>query len=355
MPGPISLRKVASGLLLAAISIYLLRALWDNGTGAKLIRQYRAGLNTELGNADWGLMGQWVNQTAIWAKQLLDYYPHLDGQDLTAALTARYRYLEGADSIYIPWEREKVRSHRQFPMTGIVICAGSKNYDLAAHLVAGLRKTHQSTIPIEIAYAGKEDLRSEHRDFLQDLDSNISFIDLLESFPNARDDLVNSGWAMKPFAMLASKSRRTILVDADAIFLMPPDRIFEEHQGLVQSGTLLYHDRATLAGGNEGLIFLQEQLALTGRPPSKLFSNESLYFTGDSTFEADSGLVAMDKTRPEVFLSLSFTAWLNTKDVRDSVTYKRFHGDKETFWISFELSGIEYFIDPRMREKSTEN
>ncbi|RYP06009.1 hypothetical protein DL764_003426 [Monosporascus ibericus] len=328
MPGPISLKKFASGLLLATLSIYLLRALWDNGTGAKLIRQCRAGLNTELGNADWGLMGQWVNQMAIWAKQLLDYYPHLDGQALTAALTARYRYLEGADSIYIPWERQK-------------------NYDLAAHLVAGLRKTHQSTISIEIAYAGNEDLGSEHRDFLQDLDYGISFIDLLESFPNARDDLVNSGWAMKPFAMLASKSRRTILVDADAVFLMPPDRIFEEHQGLVQSGTLLYHDRATLAGGNEGRIFLQEQLALTGRRPSKLFSNESLYFTGDSSFEADSGVVAMDKTRPEVFLSLSFTAWLNTKDVRDSVTYKMFHGDKETFWIPFELSGIEYFVDPR--------
>ena len=56
---------------------------------------------------------------------------------------------------------------------------------------------------------------------------------------------------MKPFALLASKYPRTILVDADAIFLRSPDDLFDQHAGLSETGALFYHDRAI--GSDDGL------------------------------------------------------------------------------------------------------
>jgi alpha 1,3-mannosyltransferase len=41
-----------------------------------------------------------------------------------------------------------------------------------------------------------------------------------------------------------------------------------------------------------------------------------------------------------------FATWMNTKDVREKVSYQVFYGDKETFWVAMELSSTEYFFQP---------
>jgi alpha 1,3-mannosyltransferase len=51
-------------------------------------------------------------------------------------------------------------------------------------------------------------------------------------------------YAMKPFAVVVSRFRKTILVDADVIFLQKPETIFDVHTGMNSTGSLFYHDRA---------------------------------------------------------------------------------------------------------------
>ncbi|KAG9774472.1 hypothetical protein KCU88_g5424, partial [Aureobasidium melanogenum] len=218
---------------------------------------------------------------------------------------------------------------------------------MAGHLIASLRRVHDSKAAIEVAYAGDDDLSPGKRAFLKTLDPELSFINLLDVFPTIQSDLLGGGWAMKPFALLASSYPRTILVDADAIFLSNPDIVFDAHPGLSRTGALFFHDRGAGSGRyTRGKQWLEQQMQAANISPSHHLTNKSLFWSGQVDYEADSGVVALDKSRPAIVLGLMFATWMNTKKVRDAVTYTMFHGDKETFWIAMELSGVEYSFDP---------
>ncbi|KIV86684.1 hypothetical protein PV11_02281 [Exophiala sideris] len=324
------------------------RSLLDVGSSStriapKIQHNYADGLDTPLNVSQWGERAIKVRQLTQWA-DLAVKNPAAERKAFQNALQTEFPFLAGTDSlIYTPWSA----SAKQFSsQVGMVICTGSNNFHLAAHLIASLRRVHKSKLPIEIAYSGDNDLRPEHRTFLQNLESGISFIDLLDRFPHAHDELVNGGWAMKPFALLASSYTKSMLVDADAIFLTSPDSIFDINPGLHRTGTLFFHDRAALGGGDERRFWVKDQIAAAQIEPSHYLSTESLFYSGKTWYEADSGVTAMDKSRPDVLMGLIFATWMNTKTVRDEVSYKVFYGDKETFWVAMELSSVDYFFQP---------
>ncbi len=313
-------------------------------TSSPIQHNLAEGLNTPVNNTQWGEMGKRVQQFSQWAHAVFDYPSPEERQSLSDALVSQFPFLEGTnETIYTPWSPPTTIFTSQ---VGYVICTGSNNFHLAAHLIRSLQRVHRSPTPIEIAYAGDQDLRPEHRAFLQDLKPGVSFIDLLERFPSARDDLIDSGWAMKPFALLASSHKRAILVDADALFLTSPDLIFELNSGLARTGTLFFHDRAAVGGTDDRRFWVKDQIKAAGLRPSRHLTAESLFYAGATWYEMDSGVVALDKTKIPVLLGLMFATWMNTKAVREEVTYKIFYGDKETFWLAMELSGVEYFFQP---------
>jgi alpha 1,3-mannosyltransferase len=289
--------------------------------------------------ADWGLMARRVRQWGEWGAEIVAK-PDLDQQPLIDAISAQFPWFENSEkSLYIPWASPRSSQ------TGIVMCVGSSNYHMAAHAIATLRRVHGCRLAIEIAYAGDDDLSPQHRAFLHSVADSVTFIDLLDTFPNAQLDLIHAGWAMKPFALLAASKPQTILIDADAIFLTSPDRLFQSHPGLARTGALFYHDRAIPGDGLEQRLYIESQLGQAGVPPSDFLTHDSLMYAGDSRFEADSGLVAFDKSVPGVFLGLIFAVWMNTRAVREAFSYKMFHGDKETFWIALELTGVPYTFE----------
>jgi alpha 1,3-mannosyltransferase len=295
-----------------------------------------------LSVTQWGERGIIVRKLAQWADLLIND-PSLERKPFQDTLQSYFPFLTNTEkTIYTPWSSTVVSSSD----VGFVICAGSNNFHLAAHLIATLRQVHHSTVPIEIAYAGDGDLKPQHRSFLKDLQTQVSLINLLDRFPDAHDDLVDSGWAMKPFALLASTHKRAILFDADAIFLTSPDSLFDTNPGLARTGTLFFHDRAAVGGGSERRDWVGNQIAAAGIQPSGFLRNESLFYSGAAWYEADSGVIALDKTRPSVLLGLIFATWMNTRRVRDEVSNLVFYGDKETFWVAMELSRVEYFFQP---------
>lgn len=297
--------------------------------------------NTPLNNTQFGERGNRVNRLAQWTESVLQN-PSSDKGAFEDALVTLFPFLAGA-TIYMPWSSPGAQD-REPP--SYVICAGSNNLNMAAHLIRSLRAVHSSQTLIEVAYGGEDDLKPQHRQFLADLEPRVSFIDLLQRFPAAERDILKGGWAMKPFALLAAASPRAILMDADALFLTSPDSLFDTHPDLKRTGTLFFHDRAMRGGEGAQRDWVRAQLEAAGREPSKYLAEQSLFYRGDTWLEQESGVVVVDRSNPRVLLGLMFTTWMNTKDVRDQVTYRTFHGDKETFWLAMELAGLDYYFQP---------
>lgn len=226
---------------------------------------------------------------------------------------------------------------------GMVICVGSKNIQMAGHLILSLRNVLNYKQPIQIAYAGDSDLSPEEQSALLNLSTNLELLNLLDHFNESVVSLKDGKYAMKPFAVIASRFRRTILVDADVIFLKNPEGIFEEHANTSEVGALFYHDRAYKSAGRSRKPWIQSILGARSQSPAL---RNSLFWNEDLWQEMESGVVAIDKGHPRMLMVLLFSAWMNMKYIREKETYPNVLGDKETYWLAAELSNTPYYFQP---------
>lgn len=305
-----------------------------------------AGLLSDNATAeDFGMMGQKVAALGDLA-ELYTHNPSLDHTPLATAIVRHFPWWNPDTLSYYPWKTptwsDTVTKTMPWLHTGVVICAGDGIALQAAHLIANLRKVLHSKLPIEIAYNGDGDLSPRYRQFLAETGSKVSFLDLTKVFDDTLIGL--TGWATKPFALVASRFQRTILIDADALYLSSPDDAFERYPGLPDTGALFFHDKSV--NYQERRMWVKEQIEKAGRQPSLHLNRSSLFFRGYVSEEQDSATVFVDKTRPRLYMALLFASWMNTKEVRDAVTWKRLWGDKETYWFAAELAGVPYSFEP---------
>lgn len=230
---------------------------------------------------------------------------------------------------------------------GIVMSLGHKGSVFASQFISIIREKHQNDIPIELYYYGDKDLPQQYRDYLTHSFTNVRCIDLelLGLFDADLVQLERQGFAIKPFALLATNFTEVMLADADAILLEDPDNFFQE-SGYLDTGTLFFHDRDHVRHGIDGIIrdFMDNQLAQRG-PSPRLASSE--FWKKKGIFEQESGIVVVDKRRINVFAALLFTAWQNMGEIRKKTTYRVWWGDKETFWLAFEFSNFPYYFVPK--------
>ncbi|GAM87589.1 hypothetical protein ANO11243_056160 [Dothideomycetidae sp. 11243] len=223
---------------------------------------------------------------------------------------------------------------------GIVIPCGEKTARFAGHLIVALRAVLRSKLPIQLVYAGDEDLSPSTRAKLSLMVASgpaLEFLDITSVFDDNSLDLRSGGWAIKAFAVLGSHYERVILLDADSVFLQPPE-VLLKHGAMLRTGALLFHDRLLWKGAfKERHAWWRDQI----RRPSPAM-NASLVWTEDYAEEGDSGVVVVDKSRLDVLLGMIHVCWQNSKEVRDEVTYKITYGDKESWWLGFELAGSKY-------------
>ena len=294
---------------------------------------------------DWGKMG--IKVAAM--TKLAEFYvenPKLDRKPLNKMLEKEFPWWAQTRPIFTPWANKSslhpfTSSRRPPYKTAITMCVGKDNVVMATHFIVTLRSVLNSKLPIEVAYAGNSDLPLRQREFLRSLAPDIYLLNLLETFDDEFAGLSRGGWAMKPFAMLASRAPRVILVDADSIFLTTPDYLFDTDPGLIATGILFFHDRFLRAFDTSRQDWLRGMLKDAGRVPSATI-NSTFFLSHQLNHEAESGVVCMDKSRAPVFLSLMFSSWMNLQSVRDKVTYRIVHGDKETYWLAAELAGVPY-------------
>ncbi len=177
---------------------------------------------------------------------------------------------------------------------------------------------------------------------LLNLGGDLELMNLLDHFNESIAGLREGKYAMKPFAVIASRFQKAILVDVDVIFLQNPETLFDVDD-IKTTGSLFYHDRAYKLAGKSRTAWIRE--LLHGRRPSPSLKN-SLFWKEDLWQEMESGVVAYDKGHPRMLMTILFSAWMNTKEIREKETYSHVLGDKETYWLACELSKTPYYFQP---------
>ena len=228
---------------------------------------------------------------------------------------------------------------------GIVIPTGKGTFRYACHLISNLRDVLSSTLPIQVAYAGEDDLPLAYREAIVSMGANIETLDITSVLNDTTLNfkIEDGGWAVKPFALLACKFEQAILLDADAVFLRKPEVIFESHEGYRQTGTILFHDRLLWQGAFKERHEWWEK-EMEHHEVGETLSKSKVYMEGYAE-EGDSGVVVLDKGRLPVLMGLLHICWQNTLAVRQKYTYRMGYGDKESWWFGLALSGVSYTME----------
>lgn len=208
--------------------------------------------------------------------------------------------------------------HHDSRTKGLVIPCGSSDFHFALHLVAAVRHVFNSTLPIEIMYAGDSDLPEGQRDALESVGDDIRTVNILHFYDEDSVGLLGGGWAIKPFALLASSFEQVIIADSDVVFLQSPEAAFN-HPGFIETGTLYFHDRI-VGGGNE--VHSWWKNIMQDRVPSPIMA-KSAFWAGKTVHEMESGVVVFNKDNRDVLTGLLYVAWMNTRLIRQQATYKQ--------------------------------
>lgn len=219
--------------------------------------------------------------------------------------------------------------------SGILIAVGNEFTTCAVHAIRAIRALN-CTLPITIAYSGLFDLFPENRQRMAGLD--VEFMDICKLFNCTAID--PDRWDTKPFALLGSPYENTLLMDADAIFVQPPEKLLKD-PGYERTGALFFHDR-TLYGGNYDL---SQWIADILPNPISERVKASRIFRAQTYYEQESGVVVMNKR--EHLFGLLAICFLNTPRVRDAIRDNT-HGEKETFWMGLEVVNEPYEFMPGM-------
>lgn len=239
-----------------------------------------------------------------------------------------------------------LRSSFRAGSAGVVIPAGDHNVRYAAQLICSLRNVLNTELPIQVVYAGDDDLSPKNRQFLTDLPNRanhqtpLEFLDILTVFDDSTLNLRDGGWAIKPFAALGTSFEKVIILDADAVFLQQPE-VLLHHPAFERTGAFLFRDRLLWQHGFPDRH--EWWVSQIKRPSATL--DKSLVWTEDYAEEGDSGVVVVDKSRTDVLTGLLHICWQNSYEVREEATYKLTYGDKESWWMGFELAGSSYEME----------
>ena len=126
------------------------------------------------------------------------------------------------------------------------------------------------------------------------------------------------------------------MIDADCFYLQDPGFLFTD-SGYIEKGSILFKDRTEKPRFKTTdwlKSFIKNPL-----PETK----ENRILKGVSYFEIESSTVVINKIKS--FLGLLNICKLNEKDIRSKIVYKMVCGDKETFWLGFEMSRQNYYVN----------
>ncbi|CAF0916984.1 unnamed protein product [Didymodactylos carnosus] len=216
---------------------------------------------------------------------------------------------------------------------GIVVCMSDKYMKVGLPVLLSLKDV-KNNLPIEIMYYGENDLSVKNRQKLLQISNVIRLIDLSTIFYNVS----LAGFAIKPFAILASTFQHVLLMNSDVYFLQSPAKLFVDND-YIQENVMLFTDR-TMGKNKTRTTWVNSILP----PPFSKTFNESRMVRGLSEHEIESGVVLINKGNDDVLLGLFVICILN---VPPYSIYNYVHGDKETYWLGLEMIQKTFYLEQR--------
>lgn len=205
---------------------------------------------------------------------------------------------------------------REYSGRGIVICAGGVLMFTNAWVVVWvLRKVLGCPLPIEVWHLGRSEMSSGMRQMLESLGANV--VDarvVLSRFP-AR---IADGWQLKPYALIMSRFREVLMLDADNVPAVDPAFLFDAPE----------YSRG-------GAVFWPDVLDLAATNP--IWSEVGVPALQRTSFET--GQILIDKARHGA--ALKVVLHLNEDAER---YYKLIYGDKDTFLVGWLVAGSDYLL-----------
>lgn len=244
---------------------------------------------------------------------------------------------------------------------GIVLCLHNEALALGVSLLRELRCLGNNEL-VQIYHCFSHELSQASKETLFSVDNRIEIVDVCS-------DLVQSGamkveiahkfsnWWIKPLALHHTDLTHVILLDADDLLLKDPATI-RLSQGYVNTGTLFFYDRVVKCSlylnkrvpGRPPTTYIKHILAdfdytgfniTGGKPNPSQRIQDSLIYQGKTCHEQDSSMVAIDKSRAGKALDVLW--WLIT---RERFRFEFSWGDKESFWLAYELAQLPYAFSP---------
>lgn len=236
-----------------------------------------------------------------------------------------------------PWiRRNLIEFQESISGKGLIVCGGNYHIVYLKTMVYAIRYIINSSIPIDIIYAGEQDLSKENRIFLEKLAPDVRTQDLYDFIDGSMISI--KGWDLKPFALLSARFEQVILMDADVLLILPPENIFQT-EAYRSWNAAFFHDRTVTSPSHWDLLKLLKSL----QPhPSSVACNLGSV-TGFTQYEMESGFLALNKKRR--FMGVLAAAKL-LDSVEREIFYKYSGGDKETYWLGFEAVQDRYEFLP---------
>jgi hypothetical protein len=202
----------------------------------------------------------------------------------------------------------------RFAGRGIVICAGGARLFTCAWIAIALLRRHLAcTLPIEVWYLGPEEMGPPMRGLLEELHSHpVDASEVAKRHPVDR----LGGWELKSYAVMHSRFREVLLMDADNIPVRDPSFLFDRPE-YRSTGTLFWPDIVRLS------------------PDNQIWSTSGLSYRDMPSIE--SGQMVLDKS--QCWRALCLANWVNQHS--DSF-YQFLHGDKDTFLIAWLMLAQPY-------------
>jgi len=205
-----------------------------------------------------------------------------------------------------------------FTGRGIVICGGGPQYFPPAWVNMRMLRHLGCTLPIELWHLGPDELSGSMRT----LATSLGGVTCVDAFEVARRQQarVGGGWELKCYALLQSRFREVLLLDADNIAVVEPSFLFDTAQYL-EAHAVFWPDREPLP--REHLIW-----QLTG-----------VDYRGDVLFET--GQILVDKQW--CWRELSLAWWMNE---RSDFWYRYILGDNKTLHLAWRKLDTSYAMPP---------
>ncbi|KAI9311492.1 mannosyltransferase putative-domain-containing protein [Dichotomocladium elegans] len=215
---------------------------------------------------------------------------------------------------------------------GIVMCLHHNRFQSALTNLRVIREVLESDLPVEIFYLRDGDLSSAEIAYLETEFDKVNVVQVTTRINNWYTKL--GDWALRPYAILTSSFAEVIMIDPDAYFFKKPEVLFDD-AGYRKTGTLFFYDRTLFGGWEAGRFWLESFLTTWSS-----FVPRSRWWNLQSAHEQEASVVAIDKKR--ALLGLLSTCKMNDQRERDHATYRHSHGDKESYWIGFEMVQTPY-------------